>query len=117
MKFFFTVLFILLCIYKIVNGDPIEENLGETQSLKSDDLERNQYRPPPPYQQRYNPYGGPNQRYNPYGNPNRDGNPYNNRPYGGYGGNQGGYGRGYGGWRTPPTTTTVGFPWNLFGKK
>lgn len=109
MKYFLAIFF-FISVYKLIYGTLIEEH----HQLKSasDDLTRSQYGPPPPYQQRYNPYGGQpyQQRYNPYGNQNRDGNPYNNnRQYGGY---RGGY-YGYERWQT----TTVGFPWSLFGKK
>lgn len=109
---FIAVILVFITFHEI--GNCI--NVNGSRSLLNDDLMRNQYRQPPPYNP-YNPYGRPPQ-YNPYGYPNRGGNPYGNpwrrgNPYNYYGGGYGGR-RGYGIWYT---TTTVGFPWNLFGKK
>lgn len=106
----FVILFILISIYKLTNGQLLKEVVNpKNLVIKPDDM-REQYGRPPPYMGRQ-PYG-----QNPYGQQQYGQNPYNQQRYNPYGGGYGGNGRGYGRYDRW-TTTTLGFPFNLFGKK
>lgn len=107
---YFVILIIVISSFKFLNGETLLEK--EKSLISQVDGTKEQYGRPP-YMGRY-PYGqGPYGGYGGYGGPRGYGG------YGGYGGPRGygGYG-GYGGRYNPYwTTTTLGFPFNLFGKK